>query len=158
MHRRQAPLDAGDTRRTHGVLVALDGSDCSFRALSAAIDRSLEIADSVLHLLTVRPPLDDLDALPSAWRQRRRKQSLPVLRSTWVLRQAEQRIPVAAFQYTKEILEGDAAKLIAYRAGQLRCELIFVGAHGAGRGEKHELGSVAARVCAMSLIPVRLIR
>lgn len=140
------------------MLVALDGSECSFRALSAAIDRSREIADTVLHLLTVRPPLDDLDALPAAWRQRRRKQSLPALHSTWVMRQAEQRIPVVGLQYTKEILEGDPATLITQRAGQLRCEVIFVGAHGASRSRNEEIGSVAAQVCAQSLIPVRMIK
>jgi len=160
MQRRQAQVgvcDSGSSLRVHRVLVALDGSECAFRALSAAIDRSREIADTALHLLTVHRPPDTLDD-PGSWRPRRRTQSLPTLRSDWILRQAEQRIPIAGLQHTKEVLEGEPAKLIAQRAGQLRCEVIFVGAHGAGRTQSRDLGSVAAQVCALSVVPVRLIK
>jgi nucleotide-binding universal stress UspA family protein len=148
-----APADL----RAHRILVALDGSECAFRALSAAIDRSREIADTVLHLLMVHQPSDTPDD-PGSWRPRRRTQSLATLRSDWILRQAEQRIPIAGPQYLKEVLEGEPAKLIAQRAGQLRCEVIFVGAHGVGRTQNRQLGSVAAQVCALSVVPVRLIK
>jgi nucleotide-binding universal stress UspA family protein len=161
MQRKQAQCGAcasANTLREHRILVALDGSECAFRALSAAVDRTREVAGTVLHLLTVHRPLDALEDAGSR-SSRRRTQSLVMLRTDWVLRQAEQRIPIiAGLQCMKEVLEGEPATLIAQRAGQLRCEVVFVGAHGTDRTRNQELGSVAAQVCALSMVPVRLIK
>jgi nucleotide-binding universal stress UspA family protein len=141
----------------HRALVALDGSECAWRALFAALDRSRNIPNTVLHLLTVHAAFDSRED-SGPWRERQRTRRLVTLRTDWVLRQAEQRIPASGPRYTKEVLDGEPAKVITQRAGQLKCEVIFVGRHGTGGAQNRDLGSVATQICALSLIPVRLVK
>jgi nucleotide-binding universal stress UspA family protein len=142
---------------SHRALVALDGSEFAWKALSAAIDRSREVPDTVLHLLTVNFPSEALEDTGS-WRERDRTRRLATMKTDWVLRQAEQRIPPDGPRYTKEVLEGEPARVIAQRAGQLKCEVIFVGARGIGAAQHDGMGSVATQLCAVSVVPVRIIK
>jgi nucleotide-binding universal stress UspA family protein len=139
------------------VLVALDGSDFAWRALTAAIDYARSSPGTALHLLTVHP-VDEAMADDGSWRERERRRRLATLHTDWVLRQAEQRIPPDGPRYTRETLEGPPARVIAERAGQLKCEAIFAGTHGMSATANDAPGSVAAQLCAISAVRVRLVR
>jgi nucleotide-binding universal stress UspA family protein len=141
------------------VLVALDGSDFAWRALTAALDYARGTSGAMLHLLTVHAPaVTETISGDEPWRERERRRRLATLHTDWVLRQAEQRIPPDGPRYTKEALEGDPARVIAERAGALKCEVIFAGTHGMSGTQNEAMGSVATQLCAVSAVRVRLIR
>jgi nucleotide-binding universal stress UspA family protein len=139
--------------------VALDGSDFAWRALTAALDYVRSTSGATLHLLTVHAsPASAATAEDGPWRERERRRRFVTLHTDWVLRQAEQRIPADGPRYTKEALEGDPARVIAERAGTLKCEVIFAGTHGMSPAQNDAMGSVATQLCAVSAVRVRLIR
>jgi nucleotide-binding universal stress UspA family protein len=137
------------------ILVAVDGSECALRALGAAIHRATQAPDVSLHLLTVRAP-PDADRFIGDTRGCDLVQC-PVAHSEWVLDDVERRLPINV-RYDREVLDGDAAEVIARRALELRCDAIFMGARGTSNPADREVGSVAARVLDLAHPPVRLIR
>lgn len=157
MIRHDSVFDLSTGSGLHRALVALDGSDFAWRALSAAIAHSRDVPNTVLHLLTVHSASCMAEESDS-WRERDRTRRMAAMRTDWVLRQSEQRIPADGPQYTKEVLEGEPATVISQRARQLKCEIIFVGAQGSGGTHGGTIGSVAARLIAVSVVPVRVIK
>ena len=141
------------------ILVALDGSDCSARALEHAIDLARR-CDTPLRLLNVVDTLPMGVEAASAETWQVIVQSLRE-RSQAVLDEARARAlagGVAAEAVRVEFPLGRVADTIVDEAKAHGCDLIVMGSHGR-RGFSHlMLGSDAERVLRVSTLPVLVVR
>jgi nucleotide-binding universal stress UspA family protein len=139
------------------ILIAVDGSECSARAVDSLIAHVQWFAGQPeLHLLHVHPPVPiglaaehlSEEVLQAYYREE----------SGLALEAAEQRLTAAGLPYARHIHVGPVAETIVKVAGELGCELICMGTHGRGAVAGALMGSVAARVLHLSSIPVLLAR
>jgi nucleotide-binding universal stress UspA family protein len=139
------------------LLVPIDGSETSMRALEHAIALARERHGVELNLLNVHPdpivygeiqvyvPMDRL-----LEEQRKHSETL--------LAPAVEKARAAGIAYTIAIESGDAATTIARRADALKCEGIVMGTRGLGAIANLLLGSVAAKVVHLANVPVTLVK
>ena len=125
------------------ILVPVDGSENSFRAVKAAIFLAQKIGSDVLvlHVLENLPKLyiesqKILNDLLAA----RTKQGRDILNACLV----EARKSNASIK--TELLEGDAASIILELSNKENFDAIFVGSQGLGRFKELFLGSVSSKV------------
>ncbi|MGE5469274.1 MAG: universal stress protein [Bacteroidota bacterium] len=139
------------------ILLPVDGSDCALRAVDHLIAHASWFASvPEIHLLHVHPPIPigrvqahiGQETLHDYYREESREH----------LRAAEGRLEAAGCPHTTHIHVGQPAELIARLAGELRCDLIFMGAHGLGALGDMITGSVASRVLHRSPCPVLLVK
>jgi len=139
------------------ILVAVDGSENSLRALDfAALQAKLEPA-AELHVLTVEPPA----ATYSAWEIYVTAESLRRIateRAKSILDAATARLSSTGCHFTVEQLTGDPAESIARRASELDCESITMGTHGFSAFGILIMGSVAQKVLHHATVPVTLVK
>ncbi|MFA7280214.1 MAG: universal stress protein [Sterolibacterium sp.] len=137
------------------ILLAVDGSEISLRAVRSLIDHVRWFADKPeVHLLTVQPPIPvglatqhvGHDALERYYREE----------GEILLVSARQLLDAASLPHTAHIHVGEPAAIIVKLAGELACDLICMGSHGHGVLQNAILGSVATRVLHLSQIPVLL--
>ena len=138
------------------LLVAFDGSDSAMRALRLAIEQ-VKGTDRSIHLLITHTgpmyypeigltiPYDDLMA--AADRE-----------TAKLLVPAEKELEKAGVPYTKEILCGTAAALIAERAKATEFAGIMMGTRGMGALKGLVVGSVANQVVHLAEVPVTLVK
>jgi len=138
------------------VLVPVDGSDTSTRALDAVI-RQLGLYKDVveIHLLNVQHALPSRaaahvpgDAVPDYHRE----QGLAELA------QARLRLDAGRIAYQHHIGVGEAAEVIARYATEKGCDQIVMGTRGMGSVSNMLLGSVATQVIHLSPVPVLLVK
>lgn len=125
------------------ILVPVDGSENSFRAVKAAIFLAQKIGSDVLvlHVLENLPKLyiesqKILNDLLAA----RTKQGRDILNTC--LEEARKRNAIIK----TELLEGDAASIILELSNKENFDAIFVGSQGLGRFKELFLGSVSSKV------------
>jgi nucleotide-binding universal stress UspA family protein len=137
------------------ILLAVDGSEISLRAVRSLIDHVRWFAGKPeVHLLTVQPPIPvglatqhvGHDALERYYREE----------GEGLLVSARQLLDAASLPHTSHIHVGEPAATIVKLAGELACDLICMGSHGHGVLQNAILGSVATRVLHLSQIPVLL--
>jgi nucleotide-binding universal stress UspA family protein len=139
------------------ILVAIDGSDGSLRALDFAAQQASYAPTAELHVLTIQPAT----AANTAWEiyvTAERLQEIAVERSTQILATAAERLKGASFSLELEQLRGEPAETIARRAEELGCESIVMGTHGLGKLGVLIMGSVAQRVLHHATLPVTLVK
>jgi nucleotide-binding universal stress UspA family protein len=144
-------------RRT--VLVPIDGSDVSLRALRRALADAVARPGTRLHVLTVHPkPL--LYGGAQIHVTRDSAERMAAEHDTAVLDRARTlAAEVAEVPCDFEALEGEpAADVIARRAGELGSDSIIMGTHGRGRAGVALLGSVATGVVHRAEVPVTLVK
>jgi nucleotide-binding universal stress UspA family protein len=139
------------------ILVPVDGSDSSHRALSFAIDRARREPGTEIHALYVHPPIDvggkiQIYVTPERMRELATEQSERIFDG--IRRQLESN-PAA---HTLEMLEGDPAHTIAQRAQELGCDSIVMGTRGMGRISGLLMGSITTKVIHLSPLPVTLVK
>lgn len=139
------------------ILLPVDGSPCSDRAVTAYIDRRGWFCESPqLHLLHVHLPIPigrvqehiGHETLERYYREEGEAQ----MASSCAL------LAAAGLEWTPHIHVGHPAEVIAHQAGVLGCDLVFMGTHGRGAVPAAMLGSVAAKLLHVSSVPVLLIR
>lgn len=139
------------------ILLPVDGSDCSERAVAALIaHRDWYREAPEVHLLHVHPPIPigrvqehiGHEALQRYYREE----------SEAELAGARRLLDEAGIGYTVHIHVGSPAEVIAQQAEDLACDLIHMGSHGRGMVSAAILGSVAAKVVHLSRCPVLLAR
>jgi len=139
------------------VLVAFDGSESATRALQLAIDKAGDKGERPIHLLITHPaPIFypeigvtiAYETLMEAAARDAAKLLVP----------AEKLLENAGVGYTKEILCGPAAPLIAERADPKRVSGIVMGTRGMGALKGLVLGSVANQVVHLAEVPVTLVK
>jgi nucleotide-binding universal stress UspA family protein len=118
------------------LLVPVDGSDSSQRALAWAIDLAKRLRGAEIHLVSVGEPE----------------------KSAAILGRAETELRAAQLSYTKESLRGPVAAVIAEHAGRLGCDAIVMGTRGMSAIENLVLGSVANEVVHLTRLPVTLVK
>lgn len=139
------------------LLVAIDGSEASSRALEFAARQAEGKADVRLHLLYVRAPLrvyGEIEVYATVEHMR----ELATRAAAVILGDARKRVADRLSTIETEQLEGDPGETIVQRASELGCESIIMGTHGRGRLGTAVLGSVAYKVVHLSSVPVTLIR
>jgi nucleotide-binding universal stress UspA family protein len=139
------------------VLVPIDGSDSSLRAVVFAAERAKEIADAALHVLVVHSPVDVHGEIQVYVGEQKMREFVSE-RNQWILSRAEQQLHTSGVSYTTEEAEGDAAHIIAQRAAELGCEAIIMGTRGLGRIANLVMGSTAMKVVHLTSLPVTLVK
>lgn len=134
------------------ILVALDGSDNSLRALKLAAGWS-KSTGAPLHLLFVQPPISSSRALSQQLidehHERQTEQAFKKAR-TFV-----QRAGISAKFVTET---GDPAATIAAYADKCRGQQIVIGNRGHGAVAGIFLGSVALKVVQLANVPVTMVK
>jgi nucleotide-binding universal stress UspA family protein len=146
-------------RRASGmnkVLLAVDGSDFSKRALDYVIEMAQGSETLDLHLINVQFPIDSGHARLFATQQEidayHREQGLEVLQ--W----ARDRLDEAGIAYTYHVLVGPVAQTIARFAKEQKFDKVVMGTHGRSGVTQLLLGSVAQNVLRRLKIPVALVK
>jgi nucleotide-binding universal stress UspA family protein len=139
------------------ILVAIDGSDVSLRAVRGLIDHIRWFRDKpAVHLLHVHLPVPVGLALQHVSRETvdryYREEGEAVLAPAVAL------LDEAGLTATSHIHVGHPAETIVRLAAELGCELVCLGSHGRGALGHALLGSVAARVLHLAPMPVLLIK
>ena len=139
------------------VLLPVDGSDCSLRAvehLLTHVSWFREVPE--IHLLHVHAPIPigrvqahiGAETLHAYYREE----------SELALAAAEQRLQAAGQTLVRHIHVGQAAEVISKVAAELGCELIIMGSHGRSAVAGLLMGSVATQVLHLSACPVLLVK
>lgn len=138
------------------ILVPVDGSDSSTRAMKFAIEIAKGHDDVVLHLLTVQAPIISgnvkrfisTEAIDSYYQEEGQKALIP----TKLLRDE------ADISCEETIEVGPPARTIAEFAKKHHCDLIVMGTRGLGAVASLVLGSITTKVLHLVDIPVTLVK
>lgn len=138
------------------VLVPVDGSSCSLRALARAIAIA-KSTRSTVHLINVQPAYDEYGMIP-AYLNRGKHRELMRVRGQAALDPAIAKLKRAEVPHVTHRAYGDAANMIVRAARRLRCESIVMGTRGMGAIGSLLIGSVANRVIHLATAPVTLVK
>ena len=138
------------------ILVPVDGSASSGRAVQAAISTVQELGGANLHLITVHPPIVSgnvkrffsAEALHDYYQDEGRQ----------ALQSAKAMLDKAGLPYQEKVAVGPVAITIADYAIQHACDLIIMGTRGLGTVTGLVLGSITTKVLSLVDIPVTLVK
>lgn len=137
------------------VLVAVDGSPPSLRAVRHAVKLVADRPGTEVHLLNVQVPL------PAAIGGFLRGQSLDdfhAAEGAAALREAKAILDEAGVGYESHVAVGDIAETIVRYAEERGCDHILMSTRGLGPVPNLLLGSVATKVLHLSKIPVTFVK
>ena len=143
------------------VLIPVDGSDNSTRAVDAAC-RQLAYGQPVtVHLLNVQPPIHS-GIVKNHLSQDLIDKFYQELGET-ALEPARARLHEAGIAYTSHVEVGDVAQTIARYVRDLYCDQVIMGTRGLGSGGVGAisgllLGSIATKVLHLVDVPVTLVK
>jgi nucleotide-binding universal stress UspA family protein len=139
------------------ILLAIDGSEVSLRAVHSLIDHVRWFREPPqVHLLHVHAAIPvglAVQHLSQEMLDRYYREE-----GEAALKPAAELLAKAGIAVTPHIHVGHAAEIIVRLAGELGCELICLGSHGRGGLGNALLGSVASRVLHLSPISVLVAR
>jgi nucleotide-binding universal stress UspA family protein len=138
------------------LLVPVDGSRCSLRALKYAAAQA-RYGPVTLHLLNTKPPRDDYGMVGAHVTERQHRKAA-MARASEVLKRAIAAIGPARVPHVTHAVIGDTAAAIVNAARRLKCESIVMGTHGRGALGILLLGSVAIKVVHLARVPVTLVK
>lgn len=139
------------------LLVAIDGSPSSARALDYAIKLAKKIDGCTLHLVTVHPEPVIYGEI-QVYVPKEKMEELQRKHSEDFLNPALERVRAAGVAHTGEVLTGETAAAITERAQELACDSIVMGTRGMGAIGNLVLGSVATKVVHLTQLPVTLVK
>ena len=138
------------------VLIPVDGSDSSLRAVTTAVRAVLECRTRPeIHLLTVQAPILSgnvtrfftAEAIDDFYQEEGQN----------ALEAAKQLLDTAGIEYSEHVQIGPAAQTITLYAEDHDCDHIVMGTRGLGAVTGLVLGSVANKVLGLSKVPVTLV-
>ena len=139
------------------LLVAVDGSANALRAVHYAIKLAKESGTLSLHLVTAHEePL--IYGEIAVYVTPEKMADLQRQAAEGALKEAEQLIQQAAVPYTREILVGPVAAVIAKRADELGCESIVIGTRGMTAIGNLLMGAVATKIVHLANVPVTIVK
>lgn len=141
----------------HRLLVPLDGSPASMRALDHAIELARVISPMRIHLLSVHELPHDYGR-SAAYFPAEQLAEMEERHSREVLDPAIGKLKAAGVDYFAESVAGDAAHAIVESAGRNACDTIVMGTRGMGSIGSLVLGSVAVKVVHLATTPVMLVK
>jgi len=139
------------------ILLAIDGSDVSLRAVRSLIEHVRCFRDKPeLHLLHVHAPVPvglathpiSHETIELYYREE----------GEAALAEAKQLLEAAELSCASHIYVGQPAEIIVKVAQELGCELICMGSHGHGVLKNAILGSVATKVLQLAHIPLLVVK
>ena len=139
------------------ILVAVDGSESSLRALRFVLDARRSALPDAVHLLNVQnSPIviseyvtsSMIDAMRAGQMQESRK----------VLDKALELAAASGVPLTEHIEVGFPDQVIVEQADRLGCEQIVMGTRGMGTIKGLVMGSVAQKVVHLAHVPVTLVK
>jgi Universal stress protein UspA and related nucleotide-binding proteins len=138
------------------ILVPVDGSDCSTRALKFAIEVAKGRDDVALHVLTVQAPIISgnvkrfvsTEAINSYYQEEGEK----------ALKPARSLLDEAGISCKGIIEVGPAARTIAEFVKKHDCDVIVMGTRGLGAVANLVLGSITTKVLHLVDVPVTLVK
>ncbi len=139
------------------LLVCLDSSECSMRALEHAINLAKHCDSPMLHLVTAIPEPVVYGEI-QVYVTRERMIELERQGGREILRTAEERTKKAGVPFESEVLLGDIPRVLVGRAEELACDGIVMGTRGMGPIETLVMGSIAMKVVHLSKLPVTLVK
>lgn len=142
-------------RSFHRILVPVDFSDCSRRALAYAVTLARVLQASV-HVVHAAPPPLPPPALPRIGAERLRRVEAMDAREDELLLAFLADCDLAGVSSSRAVEVGDAADVILDLAPSY--DLVIMGTHGRGALGRLLLGGVASRVVRMAPCPVLTIR
>jgi nucleotide-binding universal stress UspA family protein len=138
------------------ILLPVDGSPNSDRAVRHAIALAQAVASLEIYLLNVQEPID-------AWEVRRflpaaEIEAMQESAGGDALKSARALLDAAAVAYHPEVRIGPVPETIATAAAEHGCDAIVMGTRGHGGVDNLVLGSVATKVVHLSGVPVTLVK
>lgn len=138
---------------TRNILIPIDGSPNSLRALKHAAERFRDSPHAHLLLLNAQPALPASRHVPKSMiNDHQQRMSEEALAPTRAL---AGRLGVSFDCYLRV---GDPAEVIASFARRTRCSEIIMGTRGLGRVRGLLLGSVTTKVIHLATVPVTLVK
>ena len=138
---------------TRNILIPVDGSPNSLRALKHAAERFRDTPHANLILLNVQPALPPSRHVPKAMiKEHQKRMSEEAFAPATAL---AERLGVTFDCYVRV---GDPAEVIAGFAQRTQCREIIMGTRGLGRMRSLLLGSVAGKLVQLATVPVTLVK
>lgn len=137
------------------ILLAVDGSDVSHRAVDRVVALAAELkTPPTVQLLHVHLPVPiafatrhvSREALAAYYREEGERELAP----------ARAQLEAAGLAFTPHVHVGQPGETICHLASQLGCALIAMGTHGRGALANMVIGSVASKVLHLARVPVLL--
>lgn len=139
------------------IMVPVDGSENSFRAVHYAVSLARDESPAVVFLITVQPdPIVYGDA--ALYLDYAKLEQAEREHSRAILKPAAELLGKAGVRFEQEMRRGDAASVIVHRAEELGCDVIAMGTRGLGAFASLVLGSTAMKVVHLTKLPVTLIK
>ena len=138
------------------ILVPVDGSDCSDRAVQEAIAAVQKSGPLEIHLINVQPPIFSEPSL--IYLPQDKLDTFYFDQAERALTSAQQLLKAAGVSFTVHRAVGSIAGTIVTKAHELGADGIIMGTHGRGKVAEMLLGSVCLRVVQLSDIPVTVVR
>ncbi|NYT57779.1 universal stress protein [Alcaligenaceae bacterium] len=138
------------------ILVPVDGSESSLRAVQAAIKAAQELNGANLHVITVQAPIISgnvtrffsAEDIQGYYQDEGINAMLP----------AKTLLDESGLTYQDQVVVGPVAKTIADYAKTNNCDLIIMGTRGLGSVTGLVLGSIATKVLSLTDVPVTLVK
>jgi len=136
------------------ILIAVDGSKPSLKALQLLIDHSDWYREAPeVELITVHLPVPAVGRVPKSQLDR-----YYVEEGEARLAPAKKKLDAAGVPYKAHVLVGPVAESIVKHAKDKRCDLIYIGTRGMSAVGQALIGSTATKVLHISETPVLLVK
>ena len=136
------------------ILVAVDGSKASLKAVQLLIDHSDWYRDQPeVELLAVHLPVPRVSHASKSQLERYYREE-----GESTLGAAKKKLDGAGIRYQARVLVGPVAETLVKHAKAQRCDLIYIGTRGMSELGKALIGSTASKVLHISDIPVLLVK
>jgi nucleotide-binding universal stress UspA family protein len=144
--------------KMRNILVAVDGSDHSLRAL----DETLKLFDTKslhIHLLSVCEPIHVNEVLfKDTLAEMRQLEDEHMAAGRKIVETAAATLKKANVSNDAHVEIGHAAPMIVETASKYHCEMIVMGTRGTGAIRSLAVGSVANKVVHLAEVPVLLVK
>jgi nucleotide-binding universal stress UspA family protein len=143
------------------VLLPVDGSDNSIRAVDGACRQVAHCQPVAVHLLNVQPP--NHSEFVTKYLSQDLIDKFHQEEGKTALQSARARLDDADIAYTSHVEVGDVAQTIARYVRELGCDQVILGTRGLGSGGIAALsglllGSIATKVLHLVDVPVTLVK
>jgi nucleotide-binding universal stress UspA family protein len=136
------------------ILVAVDGSKPSLKAVQALIDHAERYSSKPeVELLTVHLPVPPVGRVPKSQLERYYLEE-----GQAKLEAAKKKLDAAGIAYKAHVLVGPVAEAIVKHARDKRCDMIVIGTRGMGPVGAALIGSTAMKVLHIAETPVLLVK
>ena len=138
------------------VLLAVDGSENSLRAVSYLIKRASAVKDQYdVHLVNVQYQLHGTVATFVNGAQLKQYHQDEGMKT---LAPVEAQLKAAGVTYDNHLFVGEPAEVISRFAREQGCDEIIIGSRGLGNISSMLVGSVASKIIHMATVPVVLVK